>query len=88
MPCPWLSLPAFFLPRPNNLPSADRMDDFLRLGEPLLWVVCLLGASLTTEYLTLLSGGFVALLTGGSTHAGETASGELFRGELFRGDDR
>ncbi len=84
----WLPVAGFFL-RPNNLPSAERKVDFFLCGESLLWVVCLLGASLTTEYLTVLSTGFVALLSGGGILAGETARGELFRGDVdWWGGDR
>lgn len=77
-PTSWCPLPVFFLPRPNNLPSADRSVDFFRSGESLLWVVCLLGTSLIIEYLTVLSTGFVALLAGGETPEGETPCGEVF----------
>jgi hypothetical protein len=81
-------VPFFFLPRPNNLPIADRRVDFFCSGEYLLWVVCLLGASLIMEYLTVLSTGFVALLAGGETLGGETPSGEVFRGEGWYDGDR
>ncbi len=77
----WVPSPGFFLPRPNNLPSADRKVDFFRCGESLLWVVCLLGESLIVEYRMVLRTGLVALLSGGGI---DTASGELFRGDLDR----
>jgi hypothetical protein len=50
--------------------------------------VCLLGASLTTEYLMVLSTGFVALLVGGEAREGEAARGEFFLGEGWFGGDR
>lgn len=62
--------------------------DFFRRGESLLGAVCLLVASLTMEYLTLLSGGFVALLVGGEAFDGESANGEVLREEGRLGGDR
>ena len=54
----------------------------------MLWVVCLVGASLIMEYLIVLSTGFVALLAGGEARAGETDSGEALCGEGPWGGDR
>lgn len=70
--------PVFFLPRPNNLPSADRRVDFFLCGASLLCDVCLLPTSLTTEYLTLFRTGFVALLVGAEVFGERSAKGGVF----------
>jgi hypothetical protein len=52
----------------------------------LLWVVCLLGDSLTAEYLIVLRTGFVALLAGGEPRGGEPRDGETPSGEFLCGE--
>lgn len=81
----------FLLLRPKSLPNAERKVDFFRWGVALSWL-CLLGASLTTEYRMVDGNGLVVRLAAGGgavcVLTGDDLTGEALSGEDLGGEAR